>query len=209
MSGDGSATVGVILGGGLARRMGGGDKPLQPIAGRTILERTIERLKPQCEALVLNANGDPGRFAGYGIRVVADSVEGYPGPLAGILAAMEWTAANQPDAQWLLSAAGDCPFLPHDLAKRLQAARIKRRARIAVARSGGQIHPVIALWDVGLRDKLRHALVAENIRRVRDWMERFDPAEAEWPDQPFDPFHNINTDEDLKLAEEFAVRTGN
>ena len=104
-----SATQGVLLAGGLARRMGGGDKPMRTIGGRTILERVIARLKPQCDGLILNANGDPARFAAFGLQVIADDVPGFPGPLAGILAALDWTAANRPEAEWVLSAAGDCP----------------------------------------------------------------------------------------------------
>src|SRR5262249_45044678 len=106
------ATQGVLLAGGLARRMGGGDKPMRTIGGRSILERVIARLSPQCSGLILNANGDPARFAAFGLQVIADDVPDFPGPLAGILAALDWTAANRPDIEWVLSAAGDCPFLP-------------------------------------------------------------------------------------------------
>src|SRR5512144_1738368 len=149
---------GVLLAGGLARRMGGGDKPMRTIAGRTILERVIARLKPQCDGIILNANGDPGRFATFGLTVVADDVPDFPGPLAGILAALDWTAANRPDVEWVLSAAADCPFLPRDLVARLHAARAAENAELAVAASGGQSHPVIGLWRVDLRAALRHSL---------------------------------------------------
>ncbi|HYW64546.1 MAG TPA: molybdenum cofactor guanylyltransferase MobA, partial [Bradyrhizobium sp.] len=144
-------TPGVLLAGGLARRMGGGDKPMRTIRGRTILERVIARLKPQCDGLILNANGDPARFAAFGLPVVADTVQDFPGPLAGILAALDWTAANRPGVEWILSAAADCPFLPRDLVARLQQARIAQSAELAVAASGGQSHPVIGLWSVSLR----------------------------------------------------------
>ena len=113
----------VLLAGGLARRMGGGDKPMRRIGGRTILERVIARLKPQCGELILNANGDPARFAEFGLPVIADTVKDFPGPLAGILAALDWTAAHRPDLPFILSAAADCPFLPRDLVARLDRAR--------------------------------------------------------------------------------------
>src|SRR5215475_10417260 len=115
---------GALLAGGLARRMGGGDKPMRSIAGRTILERLIARLAPQCDGLILNANGDPSRFAAFGLPVVADSIADFPGPLAGILAALDWTSANRPEVNWVLSAAADCPFLPRDLVMRLYEALI-------------------------------------------------------------------------------------
>ena len=130
-TGDGGAP-GVVLAGGLARRMGGGDKPLVEIGGRTILARVIACLEPQCECLAINANGDPRRFASFGLPVVADGVPGHPGPLAGILAALDWAAANRPNAAWILSAPGDCPFLPRDLVARLSQALIAENAEIAV-----------------------------------------------------------------------------
>src|SRR6185312_1953915 len=129
---------GVVLAGGLARRMGGGDKPMRKIAGKTILDRAIARLAPQCSELIINANGDPERFGGFGLPVIADDVADYPGPLAGILAALDWAAANRPDARWILSAPGDCPFLPRDLVSRLEAARAAQDAELAVAASGPQ-----------------------------------------------------------------------
>jgi molybdenum cofactor guanylyltransferase len=203
-----SATPAVLLAGGLARRMGGGDKPMRAIAGRSILERVIARLRPQCDGLILNANGDPARFAGFGLPVVADSVAGFPGPLAGILAGLDWAAANRPNVGWVLSAAADCPFLPRDLVARLHQARIEQNAQVAVAASGGQSHHVIGLWGVGLREELRHALVTENIRKVERWMTRYKIARATWPAKPLDPFFNANTADDLAEAERLAVRDG-
>src|SRR6188768_2729982 len=123
---------GVLLAGGLARRMGGGDKPMRTIAGRTILERVIARLKPQCDGLILNANGDPARFATFDLPVIADGVADFPGPLAGILAALDWAAANRPDVEFILSAAADCPFLPRDLMSRLYDALQAENAQLAV-----------------------------------------------------------------------------
>ncbi|MDB5618322.1 molybdenum cofactor guanylyltransferase MobA [Tardiphaga sp.] len=198
-------TPAVILAGGLARRMGGGDKPMREIGGRSLLQRVIDRLAPQCDGLILNANGDAARFDGFGLPVIADSVADFPGPLAGILAALDWTATNRPDVQWMLSAAGDCPFLPRDLVKQLHQARCKEGAQLAVAASAGQSHPVIGLWDVRLRDELRHALVAEDIRKVGRFTGRYPLATVEWPAAPLDPFFNTNTMEDIAEAERLAL----
>ena len=198
----------VLLAGGLARRMGGGDKPMRMIGGRTILDRVIARLKPQCSELILNANGDPARFAPFSLPVVADSVSDFPGPLAGILAGLDWAAASRPDAAWMLSAAGDCPFLPRDLVARLSAARVAEDAELAVAASGGQSHPVIGLWKVALRDELRHALVVDDTRKIDRFTARYRLATVSWPTTPLDPFFNANTAEDLAEAERLAALDG-
>ncbi len=198
-------TPGILLAGGLARRMGGGDKPMRRLAGRTILDRVVERLRPQCDDLILNANGDPARFASFGLAVVADTVADYPGPLAGILAGLDWAATRRPDVTWMLSAAADCPFLPRDLVERLHQARIKENAQLAFAASGGQTHHVIGLWNVALREELRHALVTENVRKVESWTARYAVATAAWPTEPFDPFFNANTIDDLAQAERLAA----
>lgn len=200
------ATLGALLAGGLARRMGGGDKPMRSIGGRPILERVIERIAPQCDGLILNANGDPARFAAFGLPVVADTVTGFAGPLAGILAALDWAAAHRPGIEWILSVATDCPFLPHDLVRQLQQARIADNADIAVAASGGQTHHVVALWNVGLRDAMRRALVMEDIRSVGRWAARYKTVTVEWPTAPLDPFFNANTVEDIAEAEGLAAR---
>ncbi|MGY4314226.1 molybdenum cofactor guanylyltransferase MobA [Bradyrhizobium sp. JR3.5] len=204
----GTDIPGVLLAGGLARRMGGGDKPMRKIAGRTILQRVIDRLAPQCSGLIVNANGDPARFAAFGLPIVADDVADYPGPLAGILAALDWTAANRPDAKWVLSAAGDCPFLPRDLVARLEQARAAENAELAVASSGGQTHPVIGLWSVRLRNELRHALVEEDVRKIDRWTARYPLATVEWPTGPLDPFFNANTVEDIMEADRLAALDG-
>jgi molybdopterin-guanine dinucleotide biosynthesis protein A len=198
-------TLGVLLAGGLARRMGGGDKSMKTVGGRTILDRVIARLAPQCDGLILNANGDPARFALFGLPIVADTVEGFAGPLAGILAALEWAAANRPDAEWVLSAAADCPFLPRDLVGRLQQARVKEDAQIAVAASGNRTHPVVGIWSVALRYELRHALVAEDIRKVGLWTSRYKLATVTWPTDPVDPFFNANTVEDIAEADRIVA----
>ena len=199
---------GVLLAGGLARRMGGGDKPMRRIGGRTILERVIARLKPQCDGLILNANGDPARFAAFGLPVISDTVKDFPGPLAGIVAALDWAAANRPDVEFMLSAAADCPFLPRDLVARLHHARAEQNARLAVAASDGQSHPVIGLWSVALREELRHALVVEDIRKIDRWTARYKLATVTWPTAPLDPFFNANTMDDIAEAERLAALDG-
>jgi molybdenum cofactor guanylyltransferase len=199
---------GVLLAGGLARRMGGGDKPMRMIGGCTILERVIARLKPQCDGLVLNANGDPARFAAFGLPVIADTLADFPGPLAGVLAALDWAAVNRPEVSLVLSAAADCPFLPRDLVARLYQALREQDATLAVASSGGQTHPVIGLWSVRLRDELRHALVVEDVRKIDRWTARYRLATVSWPIAPLDPFFNANTVEDLAEADRLAALDG-
>lgn len=200
-----NSIIGVLLAGGLARRMGGGDKPMQTVGGQSMLARVISRLAPQCDGLILNANGDPARFAGLGLPVVADAVDGSPGPLAGILSGLDWVADNWPEARWMLSAAADCPFLPRDLVARLDQARRTRNAPLAVAASGGQNHHVIALWSLELREPLREAVVSEGCRAVGRWMARYPVATVEWPVTPFDPFFNANTPDDLAEANRLAA----
>jgi molybdenum cofactor guanylyltransferase len=202
------AVPGVLLAGGLARRMGGGDKPMRQIGGRTILDRVIARLKPQCDGLILNANGDPARFATFGLPVIPDGVADFPGPLAGILAGLDWTAANRPEVKWVLSAAADCPFLPRDLVSRLVAALRHENAELAVAASDGQSHPVIGLWSVALREQLRHALVVDDVRKIDRWTARYRLATVSWPVQPLDPFFNANTMDDIAEAERLAALDG-
>jgi molybdenum cofactor guanylyltransferase len=208
VSSDTPVIPGVLLAGGLARRMGGGDKPMRHIGGRTILDRVIARLQPQCDGLVLNANGDPARFAAFGLPVIADTVEDFPGPLAGILAGLDWAAANRPEVAWVLSAAADCPFLPRDLVARLHRARTEAGAQLAVAASGDQSHPVIGLWSVELREQLRHALVVEDIRKIDRWTARYRLATVTWPVQPLDPFFNANTMDDIAEADRLAALDG-
>jgi len=201
-----SGVVGIVLAGGLSRRMGGGDKALRPLAGRPMLDHALDRLAWQVAALALNANGDPARFAGYGLPVVADPVDGFAGPLAGVLAGLDWAAAVRPDCPLVLSAACDAPFLPRDLASRLEAARRAEGADIARAASGGRAHPVFALWPVRLRDALRRALTEEDIRKVDVFTERYRTATVAFPPTagpggPIDPFFNANRPEDLAAAE--------
>lgn len=200
-AGDPPPTVGVILAGGLSRRMGGGDKALLRLGGRQILARVVARLSPQCTAVVLNANGDPARFSSFRLPVVADSVPDYAGPLAGVLAGLDHVAETRPDIGWIVTAAADSPFLPGDFVARLHAARDAAQAALACARSGGRSHPVNGLWPVTLREELRRALLDEGVRKVDGWTARFTLAEAEWPSEPVDPFFNANTPEDVAEAE--------
>lgn len=202
------ATLGLLLAGGLARRMGGGDKPLRTIVGRTILAHVIERLRPQCDGLLLNANGDPARFGDYILPVVADSVPDFAGPLAGILAGLDWLAANQPGTEWLVSVAADTPFIPHDLVARLHAGREAAGVPLACAASGGWTHPVIGLWPVALREELRHALVVDDERKIDRWTARHGVAAVEWPAAPVDPFFNANRPDDLAEAERLHAALG-
>jgi len=198
-------TLGLVLAGGLARRMGGGDKALIRIGGATILERVLDRLRPQCTKIALNANGDPARFAATGLPVIADDVPGFAGPLAGILAGLDWTAAQLPQIEWVVSVPGDCPFVPHDLVARLLATRIEAALPLACARSGEWRHPVVGLWPVGLRKDLRRALVDEGLRKIEVWTARHGIAVADWPTNPVDPFFNVNTPEDAAEAQRIAA----
>jgi len=198
--------LGLVLAGGLARRMGGGDKARIAIGGTTILDRVLRRFEPQCAAVILNANGDPARFADTGLPVVPDSVPDFAGPLAGILAGLDWAAAHAPQLDDIASVPGDCPFLPADLVAHLQAARAAAQVPLACARSGDWRHPVVALWPVKLRDDLRHALVEEGLHKIEAWSARHGVAIADWPDQPVDPFFNVNTPADVAAAERLAAR---
>ena len=199
-------TLGLVLAGGLARRMGGGDKPLTRIGGATILSRVLERLKPQCTRVVLNANGDPARFADTGLPVIPDDVPDFAGPLAGILAGLDWAAEQVPEIAYVASVPGDCPFLPRDLVTRLHEARAASGQPLACARSGEWRHPVVGVWPVALRADLRHALTQEDLRKIELWTARHGVALAEWPASPVDPFFNVNTPEDAAAAERLAVQ---
>jgi len=191
---------GVILAGGLSRRMGGGDKSLRGLGGRPLLAHVVERAGPQVARLVLNANGDPGRFAGFGLPVAGDVIEGFAGPLAGVLTGMDWAASNAPECRWLASFASDAPFLPDDLVARLLDGVAAQGAEMACAASGGRSHPVFGLWPVARRDELRRAMLEEAVRKVDVWTAGFRLATVDWPAEPFDPFFNANRPEDLDAA---------
>ena len=173
-------------------------------ASSTKLLRVLDRFAPQCARVIINANGDPARFATTGLPIIPDNVAGFAGPLAGILAGLDWAAQHTPELEWLASVPGDCPFLPRDLVPRLHAARVEQDKPMACARSGDWRHPVAALWPVALRDDLRRALVDEDLRKIEVWTGRHGIAIAAWADTPVDPFFNVNTPEDAAKAEKIA-----
>lgn len=197
-----SALAIVILAGGKATRMGGGDKPLREIAGRTILSLVLERVARPDIPVALNANADPARFAGFGLPVIPDARGDFPGPLAGILAGLDW-AATETSATDVLSVPGDCPFIPHDLAEKLEGARRSAALPLACAGSGGWTHPVIGLWPISIREELRAALDAGE-RKIDRFTARFGCATAEWPIGACDPFFNVNTPDELIEAQRLA-----
>jgi molybdopterin-guanine dinucleotide biosynthesis protein A len=201
-------TLGLVLAGGLARRMGGGDKARLMIGGVSILDRVLATLSGQCTDIIINANGDPKRFADTGLTVVPDSVPDFVGPLAGILAGLDWLKAQNNGVEWMVSVPGDCPFLPDDLVERLHQARrqLGSGVGLACARSGGWRHPVVGLWSLALREDLRKALVEEGLHKIEIWTARHGVAIADWPDQPIDPFFNVNTPEDAERAERIALQ---
>jgi molybdopterin-guanine dinucleotide biosynthesis protein A len=192
----------VLLAGGNARRMGGGDKSLNLLAGRPILAHVVDRIRPQVAALALNVNGDPARFAEWGLPIVADLIPDKPGPLAGIHAGMVWVRERFPDSGHILSVPTDLPFLPLDLVERLQAAL--GAADIAVARSEGHGHPVVALWPVELAGDLQRAITDEGMRKVTAFAGRYRVAYADFLVAGIDPFFNINSSDDLLRAQSLA-----
>lgn len=193
--------VGVLLAGGLARRMGGGDKPLRTLGGKPILDHVVARARPQVRSLLLNVNGDPARFASYGLPMAGDVIKGHAGPLAGILTGMEWARKTHPEAKWLASFATDAPFFPATLVQDLRRAAEAEGAEIACAQSGERTHPVFALWSVALADDLRAAMIGEDMRKIDAWTARYRIVHVDFPTDPFDPFFNINKPENLAEAE--------
>lgn len=201
MTTDPTSVAGILLAGGLSRRMGGGDKALRPLAGRSMLDRVVDRVRPQVGRLAVNANGDPARFAAFDLPVLPDVVPGYAGPLAGVLTGLDWAAAEVPEARWVATFATDAPFLPTDLVARLLEAATAEGAVMACAASDGRRHPVFGLWPVRLRDELRAAMIEEGVRKVDAWTARYRLAVAEFPTNPMDPFFNANRPDDLAEAE--------
>lgn len=199
------AVAGILLAGGQSRRMGGGDKCLRPLAGKPILSHVIERIAPQVQALILNANGDPSRFQEYRLPVVKDTIEGFAGPLAGVLTGMEWIRANRPEIPWLVSVPTDAPFLPLEFVARLLEGIERDNGEMACARSGGRAHPVAGLWPVRLANELRAAMTREAIRKVDVWTARYRLVQVDFSDDPIDPFFNANRPEDLVMAERIAT----
>ncbi len=205
-AGAADGVAGVLLAGGRATRMGGGDKSLQSLGGRPILAHVIERVRPQVSVLLLNANGDPARFQGFGLPVEGDVIEDFAGPLAGILTGIEWAGAHVPGCRWVASFPTDAPFLPRDLVRRLLAAVESEAADLACAASGGWVHPVFGLWPVRIKEALRRAMVDEEMRIIKRWTDRYKVARVEFECDPFDPFFNINRAENIAEAEALLAR---
>lgn len=180
--------------------MGGGDKCLMTLGGRTLLQRLVDTAAPQVGPLVLNTNSDPALFNACNLPVASDVIDGFAGPLAGVLTGLEWAQANAPDCDWVASFACDAPFAPADLVARLVAAVAQDGADMACATSGGRDHPVFALWPVALAGELRAAVVDEGVRKVDIWTARFKLARADFDTENGDPFFNINRPEDLDAA---------
>jgi len=194
-----------FLAGGQARRMGGGDKALITISGQTILSRQIEATAGH-RVRMINANGDAGRFSRFGLPVIADTLDGYPGPLAGILACLSYLERCHPEIDCLLSCATDAPFIPADLAVQLGRACQQQKAQLAQASSYGRRHPVFGLWPVSVKTALHNALVEEGLRKIDDFTARYSVAVVDFDRSP-DPFMNVNRPEDISYAEDHC-RTG-
>jgi molybdenum cofactor guanylyltransferase len=195
------SVVGIILAGGLAKRMGGGDKCLLPLAGKTLLQRTVERAQPQVGPLLLSANGNSLRFARTRLPVVPDLLPGNLGPLVGIHAGLRWMQKDNPDAEWLMSFASDTPFFPLDIVKQLLAAATENHSQLAIASSRLQLHPVFALWHASLLDKIEEQLKSGEAPRLQDWAKQQKMVEVSFAADTYDPFFNINTPQDLYTAE--------
>ena len=197
--------LGVLLAGGQALRMGGGDKGSILLGGRPMMEHIIERAQTQVTTMIINANGDVRRFQNYGLEVISDVIEGFAGPLAGVLTGMEWAEINAPKVEWVATFPSDAPYFPLDLVNRLTAAVVNGDAELACAYSNGWSHPVFGIWPVYLADHLRHAMVNEKVRKIDDWTARYKLVEVEFPTEPFDPFFNVNTPENLVEAEKILA----
>ncbi len=197
--------AGVLLAGGRSRRMGGGDKCLRELAGRSILAHVIDRLQPQVGPLILNAAGDPARFAEFGLAVEPDTLGGYLGPLAGVLTGMLWATEHAQRCAYVVTVPTDAPFLPRDLVARFLAALETEGGELACAASGGRRHPVVGLWPVALADALRAAILDEEMRKIDRWTARYALCTVEFDDRPIDPFFNVNAPEDLARAEAFVA----
>ena len=196
--------TGVVLAGGRARRMGGGDKCLLLLNSQPLLKFVIDRAKPQVDQLVLNVNGEPSRFNDFGFPLVSDSVPGFAGPLAGVLAGLDWSAKHTPESQWVVTFASDTPFFPFNMVERFLDVVSEQEFGLACASSNHRPHPVFGIWPVKLREELRYALVHENIRRIDEWTTRYTLSEVSFDGSGIDPFFNINKPEDLELAVRYA-----
>lgn len=199
------SVVGIILAGGLAKRMGGGDKCLLPLAGKTLLQRTVERAQPQVGSLLLNANGNSLRFARTRLPVIPDIYLGNPGPLAGVHAGLCWMQTTSPDTEWLATFASDTPFFPVDLVARLFDAATLQHVQLAVATCNKRTHPIFALWHASLLGKIEKQLKTGDMPRLQDWINQQKVVEVDFAADAYDPFFNINVPQDLYAAEPLAA----
>ena len=200
--------VGVILAGGQSRRMGGVDKALIPLGGTTLIERAIARASVQVPDLIINANGDLKRFAHLGLPLVPDPIGGFVGPIAGIFAGLEWMRRERPKAHWLASFSCDTPFFPMNMVERLIAKASGDRAKVAVAQSGSQDHPVFAVWSADISVSPEDILMKRGLRKMDDFIATLPNVRVRFDTDPIDPFVNINTPEDLAHAEDYIVEQG-
>ncbi len=206
-----SRHIGVILAGGLGKRMGGGDKPLVTLSGKPMLNRVIERLRPQVEQIVLNANGDPARFDAYDLPVIADTIDGFAGPLAGLLAGMRWVQTNAPDVRFLVTVAADTPFIPPNLVQQLADCGGDAADTVALAASPAGTHPVIGRWPVALADDLETFMTSGEHAKILIFADRYIRLNVPFDDialpngETIDPFFNVNTPEDAVEAEVAAA----
>jgi molybdopterin-guanine dinucleotide biosynthesis protein A len=193
--------VGILLAGGKSRRMGGGDKCLLQLGGKTILQHAIDRATPQVGNLILNINGDPDRFSHYNLNIVSDDIGNFAGPLAGVLTGMHWVKENHPECKWIVTFPTDTPFFPMDLASQLYDAVSDNKAELACAASGGRHHPVFGIWPVNLFAALKVAMIDNGVRKIDDWTSGYNMKTVKFEFRKIDPFFNINRPEDLQYAE--------
>jgi molybdopterin-guanine dinucleotide biosynthesis protein A len=193
--------VGILLAGGKSRRMGGGDKCLLQLGGKTILQHAIDRATPQVGNLILNINGDPDRFSHYNLNIVSDDIGNFAGPLAGVLTGMHWVKENHPECKWIVTFPTDTPFFPMNLASQLYDAVSDNKAELACAASGGRHHPVFGIWPVNLFAALKVAMIDNGVRKIDDWTSGYNMKTVKFEFRKIDPFFNINRPEDLQYAE--------
>ena len=196
------SVVGVILAGGQSRRFGGGDKFLKELNGKLLIDHVIGRVSPQTSNLIINANSNAALFKSQNLPIIPDSIKGYAGPLAGILTGMEWVLRFKPECEWIITFPSDAPFIPLDSAEKMMKCAKEEKANIVCSASNGRTHPVCGLWQVGLAEDLRKAMINEEIRKIDLWTARYPSSIVEFSNQPFDPFFNINRPSDLERAEE-------
>lgn len=196
---------GIVLAGGQARRMGGGDKASKTLAGAWLIEHVIARVRPQVQPLILNSNAPSEVMGDFGLPIVTDAIGDFSGPLAGILTGMEWMRDHAPTVRYMASFPVDAPFLPEDLVHRMFSATLHEGADLACAMSAGRTHPVIGLWRVSLAHDLRRAMEDEDMRKIDAWTARYKVAHLAFSTDPIDPFFNVNNQDDLAEAERFLA----